>query len=260
MSPSTSAPIHDESPQSEAVAPAVVDPKLEKLREILAGGSLKKQLGAIAEAASLGETGWSLLMDRALKISPTPVALDQALTDHQLTLGALYYQLKAVDDNVVKTFLAQHYPHGIAALPQDCKVDYQSIQECLMAQEFEEGDRLTLKKMCELAGPAAAGRSWLYFTEVQQFSDLELQTLDRLWLIYSSGKFGFSVQQELWLGVKENWEQFWPKIDWKDGNHWTRYPSEFQWTLDAPKGHLPLTNQLRGVRVMEALMKHPAWQ
>jgi hypothetical protein len=29
--------------------------------------------------------------------------------------------------------------------------------------------------------------------------------------------------------------------------------------LTAPVGHLPLSNQLRGVRVMEALLCHPAW-
>ena len=247
MSPSTSAPIRDDSQQLDA------------LRKKLADQSLKKQLAAIAEVAALGEPGWPLLMERAQVISPTPVALDQALTDDQLALGALYYQLTAAAADTVKTFLAQHYPHGIAQLSPNCKVDYQSVQDSLMAQEWEEGDRRTLKTMCELAGPAAVGRNWLYFTEVQQFDAFELQTLDRLWLLYSSGKFGFSVQREIWLGGKQEWDVLWAKIDWKSGNHWTRYPGEFQWTLEAPKGHLPLTNQLRGVRVMEALMNHPAW-
>ncbi|PLZ94121.1 hypothetical protein CI594_16205, partial [Fischerella thermalis CCMEE 5196] len=43
------------------------------------------------------------------------------------------------------------------------------------------------------------------------------------------------------------------------GNNWTRYPQEFTWDLSAPKGHLPLSNQLRGVRVIASIFAHPAW-
>jgi hypothetical protein len=28
--------------------------------------------------------------------------------------------------------------------------------------------------------------------------------------------------------------------------------------MDAPEGHMPLVNQLRGVRLMDALLNHPA--
>ncbi|MGD1849941.1 MAG: GUN4 domain-containing protein [Cyanophyceae cyanobacterium] len=248
MSPS-SAPVCDSSQESDELH--------RKLQEKLAERSRKKQLAAIAEATQA--QAWTLLMERARAIAPIPVMLDQDLADDQLALGSIYFQLAAADSKHVKDFLAEHYPNGIARLPRACKVDYQGIQACLMTQDFEEGDRQTLKTMCELAGATAAGRNWLYFTEIKLLPPVDLQTLDRLWLLYSSGKFGFSVQRELWLGVKQDWEKLWPKIDWKAGNHWTRYPGEFQWTLNAPKGHLPLTNQLRGVRVMEALMNHPAW-
>jgi hypothetical protein len=80
-----------------------------------------------------------------------------------------------------------------------------------------------------------------------------------LWLLHSEGKFGFSVQREIWLTVGKNWEKLWSKIGWKNGNAWTRYPNEFTWNLTAPKGHLPLSNQLRGVRVISSLLSHPAW-
>ena len=29
-------------------------------------------------------------------------------------------------------------------------------------------------------------------------------------------------------------------------------------TLDAPDGHMPLINQLRGVRLMDSILRHPA--
>jgi hypothetical protein len=177
-----------------------------------------------------------------------------------MVAGRSLQLLHQVDDESVKTFLDNHFPDGVVTLPDACQVDYSEIQAALIRQEFELADRLTLQKMCELAGPNAVKRKWLYFTEVNLFPKLDLQTLDTLWLAYSEGKFGFSKQREIWLGIGKNWDKFWPKIAWKDANIWTRYPGGFIWSLEAPIGHLPLTNQLRGVRVMDALMNHPAWE
>ncbi len=42
------------------------------------------------------------------------------------------------------------------------------------------------------------------------------------------------------------------------GKLWTRYPGSFCWSLDAPDGHMPLINQLRGVRLMDSILRHPA--
>lgn len=148
---------------------------------------------------------------------------------------------------------------SLVPLASDRGVDYQPLRDRLLAQDFEQADRITLAKLCELAGEAAVARKWLYFSEVGQFPSADLQTIDFLWRIFSQDKFGFSVQRELWLGVGQNWDRLWPKIGWR-GDTWTRYPDGFTWSLTAPRGHLPLSNQLRGVRVMAALMEHPAWQ
>jgi hypothetical protein len=144
-------------------------------------------------------------------------------------------------------------------LLSDAGIDYAPLQQLLAEQNFQAADHLTLQKLCELAGTSAIARKWVYFTEVQQFPATDLQTINDLWLTYSEGKFGFSVQREIWLGVGKNWDKFWFKIGWKAGNKWTRYPHEFTWDLSAPQGHLPLSNQLRGVRVIASLLAHPAW-
>lgn len=85
-------------------------------------------------------------------------------------------------------------------------------------------------------------------------------TIDTLWQTYSEGKFGYQIQRQLWLSLGKDYTQLWTKLKWKSGNKWTKYPQEFIWDLSAPIGHLPLSNQLRGVRVMDALLSHPAWQ
>ncbi len=145
------------------------------------------------------------------------------------------------------------------SLPSDAGIDYSPLQQLLSEQNFQAADQMTLQKLCELAGSSAVQRKWLYFTEVEQFPVTDLQTINQLWLTYSEGKFGFSVQRDIWLSVGKNWDKFWAKIGWKTGNTWTRYPQEFTWDLTAPQGHLPLSNQLRGVRVIASLLTHPAW-
>ncbi len=145
-------------------------------------------------------------------------------------------------------------------LLSDCDIDYSQLDQLLADGHFEEADRVTVQLLCQLAGPAAVRRKWLYFSEVPQLPVTDMRTIDGLWQAYSDGRFGYSVQCKLWRNLGMDWERFWPEIGWKDGNHWTRYPGEFTWDISAPKGHLPLTNQLRGVRVMAELMQHPAWE
>jgi len=224
---------------------------LESLKTQLWDTALKQQLAALPQLVEAGSPGYHVMMD-FLKEAQTSATVS-------IAAGRSLQWLYQIDDPDVQAFLATHFADGLLTLPADCGVDYSEIQTALMQQDFELADRLTLQKMCELAGANAAKRKWLYFTEVNIFPNLDLQTLDQLWLIYSEGKFGFSKQREIWLGVGKNWDKFWPRIAWKKDNIWTRYPGEFIWSLEAPIGHLPLTNQLRGVRVMDALMSHPAW-
>lgn len=44
-----------------------------------------------------------------------------------------------------------------------------------------------------------------------------------------------------------------------ENNVYRKWPMEFTYGLDAPKGHLPLTNALRGTRLFEAILEHPAF-
>ena len=46
-------------------------------------------------------------------------------------------------------------------------------------------------------------------------SGKDLQTIDRLWTIYSTGRFGFSIQAKILKSVGKKYELMWPKIGWK---------------------------------------------
>ncbi|TAE56782.1 MAG: GUN4 domain-containing protein [Nostocales cyanobacterium] len=223
---------------------------IDSLRQKLIAGSPKVQQQIIPQLANLGNEGLEVLQEFLLQRRGTPADWID---------GNAYQVIYDSDAPQAKEFLETNFPEGIVPLKSERGISYNSLQQSLIQREFQTADLLTIQKMCEMAGPQAVKRKWLYFTEVENFPIQDLQTINNLWVVHSEGKFGFSVQREMWIGLGRNWETLWPKIGWKDGNKWTRYPNEFTWDLSAPKGHLPLSNQLRGVRVMASLLSHPAW-
>ena len=144
--------------------------------------------------------------------------------------------------------------------PSEAGINFSPLQKNLLEENFEEADRLTSECLRQLAGPKAIERGYVYFSEVKQMPGVDLVTLDRLWIAYSQGKFGFSVQSRLLASSSGRYERLWPKIGWKNDGVWTRYPTSFDWTIEAPEGHMPLINQLRGVRLMDAILNHPSLQ
>lgn len=235
---------------SSTTDPTSVTDAIAELKTQFQAASPKVQLDLVDTLAGRGEQGLQALMD---------LLLDRASDNADPVDGKIYQILWGTEQASFQALLEANWPSGLIDLDSERGVDYQPLHDQLAAQDYELADRTTLKNMCELAGAAASQRNWLYFSEVNNFPATDLKTIDRLWQLFSAGKFGFSVQRDLWLGVGKDWDKLWPKIDWKSGNRWTRYPNEFTWDLSAPRGHLPLSNQLRGVRVMESLLTHPAW-
>jgi hypothetical protein len=176
-----------------------------------------------------------------------------------LAMGEIYQTFRQLDNPEIKTFLETNFPTGIVNLKSDRHIDYLPLQKALVEQDFQKADLITIQKLCELAGENAIKRKWLYFSEVDNFPDTDLHTIDQLWLMHSKGQFGYSVQRQMWLSVGCDFAKLWTKIGWKKGTNWTRYPNEFIWDLTAPKGHLPTSNQLRGAKVITSLFKHPIW-
>ncbi|MDY7008067.1 MAG: GUN4 domain-containing protein [Cyanobacteriota bacterium] len=221
-----------------------------ELQSQLESGSEKKQLQVIPILAQTGDDGWQILMEfLQTQKSDSPTIIS----------GKIYQVLRQVDSSKVDEFINKNFPLGVVPIKSESNVDYSHIQVKLAHQDFLEADKLTMQKLCELAGEAAIQRKWLYFSEVDSIPIPDFQTINTMWLVYSEGKFGYSVQREMWLSVGKNWDKLLPKIGWKNGNTWTRYPNEFTWDLSAPKGHLPLSNLLRGVRMFASILSHPAW-
>jgi GUN4-like/ARM-like repeat domain, GUN4-N terminal len=266
MTPSIPAPLGN-APTHDPI-PASISPLVGQLTSQLQTGSDKSRQQAIGKLLAIGPEGQPAGQQAVLDFLGQQTLSQQTLGQQTLgqrpsgptwLMGYAYRELWKLADEAITAQLDSLFPMGLVPIVSDLGLDYGEIQLLLLQEDYEEADRQTFAKMCELAGPTAAKRKWFYFSEVPQFPVADLQTLDRLWEVYSEGKFGFTVQRSVWLGVNQVWEDLWPKIGWKQGLTWTRYPGAFTWDLTAPRGHLPLTNQLRGVRAMDALMNHPAF-
>jgi GUN4-like len=70
--------------------------------------------------------------------------------------------------------------------------------------------------------PKGVGFSWMFLG------------IDRLWVHYSGGRFGFSVQVEILQEVHEDWAAFSDRVGWQGQAKGDRI-----YDLEAPTGHLP---------------------
>lgn len=224
---------------------------LTALTATLATGTLKKQLQTVRELSAMDEAAQQALIDFVRQgLAEEPSAAH----------GSAYQSLYAASSEGATAFITQEVSAGLLTPKSEQGIDYSELQQLLIAREYQAADKLTTQKLCELAGERAIARKWVYFTEVSQFPVTDLQTIDTLWRLYSEDKFGWSKQHELWIRLGQDWERLWTQLIWKSSEgKWTRYPGEFIWDLSAPDGHLPLSNQLRGVRMLDSLLSHPAW-
>jgi len=104
-------------------------------------------------------------------------------------------------------------------LPSDVGMDYIPLATLLATGNFEEADQFTRDALIVLSGSKAAGRDFVYFTEVKRIPNTDLATIERLWNRFSKGKFGYSVQKQKWKVSKGDFEIFCQK-NWLDYNGW----------------------------------------
>jgi hypothetical protein len=237
-------------PDPSTTSPSIPSDVIE-LQDKFTTSTSKNQLQLLPQIVAAGLPGVEVLIEWLQQ---------QQGNKPTLVAGAVYQALYQSEFPAARAYLDRELPTGMVSLRSSKGIDYTTLQKLLAQQKFEAADKLTTEKLCELAGADALKRKWIYFTEVEQLPTADLHTIDALWSFHSEGKFGFSIQREMWVGMAKNWDKLWVKLGWKNGNNWTRYPGSFTWDLTAPRGHLPLSNQLRGVRVMSSLLSHPAWE
>lgn len=91
--------------------------------------------------------------------------------------------------------------------------------------------------------------SWVDNGSIRHFPRHDLRIINNLWQTYSDGKFSFSVQKRIWQVSKEDYKRFSDRVGWLANlvnSEWLKY-EDYNFSLDAPEGHLPSTVRILGL-------------
>ena len=124
-------------------------------------------------------------------------------------------------------------------------VIFQNLEALLKAGKWRDADLETWELMKKLT--KRERERWLRIEDVKNFPRQELRKMDQLWVKYSNGKFGFSVQKQIWLELggkldgEPDWDTFGKlgsRVGWRKNNEWLSYESH-TFSTNALPGHLP---------------------
>ena len=128
-------------------------------------------------------------------------------------------------------------------------VDYTTLDSLLAAGKWKEADQETARVMCLAAGRGK--ERWLRVEDIDNFPCKDLRTINQLWLHYSNGKFGFSVQKAIYQSLggtrmyheynEEVWLKFCARVGWRVKGKWLNYEDLTYNTDKAARGHLPIS-------------------
>ena len=121
-------------------------------------------------------------------------------------------------------------------------VDYTRLRDLLAAGMWKEADLETRNVMLK----ATKGEKEGYFNKpIDNFPCDDLRTIDYLWVTYSEGRFGFSVQKKIWLevGGKDDDKaigKLGDYVGWRNEYYkiWLKY-EDLTFNMQARSGHLP---------------------
>jgi serine/threonine protein kinase len=123
-------------------------------------------------------------------------------------------------------------------------MDYINLRNLLAAKKWKEADEETRRVMLKVAGREEKGS--LNEKSIDKFPCEDLRTMDQLWVKYSNGRFGFSVQKRIYQSLggtrkydEEVWERFGDRVGWRKKNEWLYY-NELTFSEKAPEAHLPV--------------------
>jgi hypothetical protein len=129
------------------------------------------------------------------------------------------------------------------------RTKFTKLDQYLAQGKWQEADMETAKVMCKIMNAP-----YLNNDQCRNFPVEELKIIDDLWIKYSDGKFGFSVQKEIWLecgGLLGNhdsnskiYSEIYPKfvkrLIWYLPKKGILPYSELSFHNTAPRGHLPI--------------------
>jgi uncharacterized caspase-like protein len=125
-------------------------------------------------------------------------------------------------------------------------VDYTKLRDLLASGKWKEADEETREVILKAAGREK--ERWLNSLSIDNFPCEDLRTIDQLWVKYSNGRFGFSVQKRIYHSLGEikkydrSWDEFGDTVGWRVNGEWLSKDNIYNRKYDilANMGHLPV--------------------
>lgn len=100
---------------------------------------------------------------------------------------------------------------------------YRKLLNYLASASWWEANEETYRLMITVIGKG------FFSSGLAKFPCEDLRMIDQLWVKFSNGKWGFSVQKRVWqecgspMTYDENWEKFGDRVGWRKNGEWVSY-------------------------------------
>jgi hypothetical protein len=130
-------------------------------------------------------------------------------------------------------------------------VDYDRLKKLLVAGQWRPANNETRRIILQSVDREKEG--YLDREQMRKFDSDVLLKLDRLWLLHSQNRFGFSVQKGILSECQQDANRFGKEVGWRSSDRWLDEAS-INYSLNAPTGHLPY-GMLRIVEIDNAVIE-----
>ncbi len=120
---------------------------------------------------------------------------------------------------------------------------YKKLYEFLKAKDWENADLETVKVIFKLCDREPKAYTWLSSRDVACIPRKDIHIINSLWVKFSNGRFGFSVQKRIWREVTEDRCKFGSRVGWRVDEDWIFY-ADLIYSSRAPIGHFPVAVML----------------
>ncbi|MGC1307217.1 MAG: GUN4 domain-containing protein [Phormidesmis sp.] len=133
-------------------------------------------------------------------------------------------------------------PLSVDLLVSNRGTDYTRLKNLLEQQQWQAANQETESVMLQIS--RRQREKWLNSKAINRFPQADLQTIDRLWCHYSCDRFGFTIQQQIFVETYGKEPEFVARVAWQKAALYGGMldfssSKSLQFTISAPVGHLP---------------------
>jgi len=145
------------------------------------------------------ELGCTLIQMQGISEQLTPKLLKKSRKNGKICVSEVNPPSNEVVEPRSTTNQQHDLDDDLSSDSADRSIDYTRLRDLLKAGKWKDANYETYLVMLKVVGRKEG--DWIRDSELLNFPCTDLRTIDRLWVKYSNGRFGFSVQKKIYLEV-----------------------------------------------------------